>query len=134
MPGGHSYVLDTHACVFALVAPAKLGRKARSAMRAVEEGRGEAWIPAAVGAEVVVLRELGRIEIGLAHLKTAMEEAPNFRFLPLDLSQLDEFAALGAIRDPFDRLIVSAARAIGAKLVTRDRALAENALVQTVWS
>jgi len=65
----------------------------------------EAWIPAAVAAEVVFLRELGRIEIGLSHLKTAMEEAPGLRFLPMDLRQLDEFAALGAIRDPFDRLI-----------------------------
>ena len=136
MPGGHSsgYVLDTHACVFALGAPAKLGAKARSAMRAVEEGRGEAWIPAAVVAEIVLLRELGRIEIGLAHLKTAMEQAPGLRFLSLDLDQLDEFAALGAIRDPFDRLIVSAARAVGAKLVTRDRSLGEHGLVQTVWS
>lgn len=129
-----SYVLDTHACVFALGAPAKLGKKARTAMQAVEEGRGEAWIPAAVVAEIVLLRELGRIGIGLAHLKTSMEEAPGLRFLPLELRQLDEFAALGAIRDPFDRLIVSAARAVGAKLVTRDRSLGELALVQTVWS
>lgn len=128
------YVLDTHAVVFALVAPAKLGRKARSAMQAVEEGRGEAWIPAAVVAEIVLLRELGRIGIGLAHLKTATEEGAGMRFLPLDLRQLDEFAALGAIRDPFDRLIVSAARGVGAKLVTRDGSLEESSLVQTVWS
>jgi PIN domain nuclease of toxin-antitoxin system len=136
MPSGRnaSYVLDTHACVFALGAPTKLGKKARSAMQAVEEGRSEAWIPAAVVAEVILLRELGRIEIGLAQLKTAMEEAPGLRFLSMDLRQLDEFAALGAIRDPFDRLIVSAARAVGAKLLTRDRSLGENALVQTVWS
>lgn len=136
MQSGHSsgYVLDTHACVLALVAPAKLGKKARGAMQSVEEGRNEGWIPAAVAAEIVMLRELGRIEIGLAHLETAMEEAPGLRFLSLDLRQLDEFQALGAIRDPFDRLIVSAARAVGAKLVTRDRSLAGLGLVRTVWS
>ncbi len=129
-----SYVLDTHACVFSLTAPRKLGSKAKKALLSVESGGSEAWIPAAVAAEVVLLRELGRIEIGLSHLKTAMEEAPGLRFLPMDLRQLDEFAALGAIRDPFDRLIVSAARAVGARLITKDGSLQEQGLVQTVWS
>lgn len=128
------YVLDTHACVFSLLAPKKLGFKARQALRSVETGVGVAWVPAAVVAEIVLLRELGRIEIGLAHLKTAMEEAPGLRFLALDLRQLDEFAALGAIRDPFDRLIVSASRAVEAKLLTRDRSIGELGLVQTLWS
>ncbi len=134
MTSARSYLLDTHACVFALAAPDKLGTKARRAMQSVEAGRGEAWIPAAVVAEIILLRELGRIEIGLAHLKTAMEHAPGLRFLPLDLRQLDEFAGLAAIRDPFDRLIVGASRALGAKLVTKDRSLAEQGLIQTVWS
>lgn len=128
------YVLDTHACVFALVAPAKLGAGARRALRSVESGAGVAWVPAAVAAEIVLLRELGRVEIGLSHLQTAMEQAPGLRFLPLDLHQLDEFAALGAIRDPFDRLVVAASRMLGAKLLTRDRSVGELGLVQTLWS
>jgi PIN domain nuclease of toxin-antitoxin system len=128
------YVLDTHACIFALAAPRKLGAKARSALEGVESGRQLAWIPAAVVAEIVLLRELGRIAVGLPELKAAMEQAPGLRFLPLDLRQLDEFAALGAIRDAFDRLIVAGSRAIGAKLVTRDSRLAEFGLVETVWS
>lgn len=127
------YVLDTHACVFSLVAPKRLGARARKALQTVEAGRSEAWIPAAVIAEIVLLRELGRIEIGLAQLKTAMEDAPGLRFLSLDLRQLDEFAALGSIRDPFDRLIAGACRALDAKLVTRDRQLADLGLVQTIW-
>ena len=134
MPKRHSYVLDTHACVFSLVAPKKLGVKARKAMELVEAGQGEAWIPAAVVAEIVLLRELGRIEIGLAHLRTAMEQAPSLRFLSLDFRQLDEFATLAALRDPFDRLIVGATRSVGAKLVTRDRAIDALGLVQTVWA
>lgn len=103
-------------------------------MKSVEEGQGIAWIPAAVAAEIVLLKELGRIEIGLPDLKVAFEHAPGFRFLPLDLRQLDEFAALGAVRDAFDRLIVGAARAMDAKLVTKDSNLQDLGLVQTVWS
>jgi predicted nucleic acid-binding protein len=73
------------------------------------------WLPAAVAAEVVMLRELGRTELGLPVLQ-------------------EEFAALGTIRDPFDRLIVAATRRAGAKLISRDRALAESGLVDVVWS
>lgn len=129
-----SYVLDTHTLVLSLAAPAKLGRKARRALRSVEEGDGEAWIPAAVAAEIVLLRELGRIGFGLPQVKSATEETPGLRFLSLDFPQLDEFAALGAIRDPFDRLIVAAARAVRAKLISKESGFAEQGLVQTVWS
>ncbi len=116
------YVLDTHACVFALVAPKRLGAAAQAALRNVEEGRGIAWIPA-VAAEVVLLREVGRISIGLQQLMSAMERTPSLRFLALDLPQLSEFAAHTGIRDPFDRLIIGACRTVGAKLVTKDRFL-----------
>jgi len=128
------FVLDTHALVFALTAPRKLGPAARSALAQVEQGEGTAWMPAAVVAEIVLLRELGRIGIGLPELSVAMEGAPCLRFLPLDLRQIDEFAAHSAIRDPFDRLILSAARVMQAGLVTKDLALKKTGLVKTIWS
>ena len=127
------FVLDTHACVFALAAPRKLGKAARAALESVEKGKGTAWIPAAVVTEIVLLRELDRIDFGLPELKGAMGNTSSLRFLALDLAQLDEFAAHASIRDPFDRLILSAARVLGARLVTRDRLLQKSALVETVW-
>ena len=127
-------VLDTHACVYALTAPRRLGRAARRALEAVEAGRATAWVPAAVVAELVLLRELGRVTVGLPELKAAMDQAPSLRFLPLDFRQLDEFAAQIAIQDPFDRLIASACRAVGASLVTKDKALAGSALLRTIWN
>jgi len=128
------YVLDTHSCVFMLTAPRKLGRAARAALERVEAGRDRAWLPAAVVAEVLILRDLGRVRIGLPELRKATDSAPGLGFLPLDLPQLDQFAALASLRDPFDRLIVSAARAIGAALVTRDGTVADSGLVETVWA
>ena len=127
-------VLDTHACVYALVAPARLGKAARRALADVEAGRATAWIPAAVVAELVLLRELGRVDIGLPELRTALEHAPSLRFLALDLRQLDEFAAHTAIRDPVDRLIASACRAVDGRLVTKDDSLRRSGLVRTVWN
>ncbi|MFC1642893.1 type II toxin-antitoxin system VapC family toxin [Myxococcota bacterium] len=128
------YVLDTHACIFALSAPRKLGRRARTALEQVEAGRAEAWIRAAAVAELLLLRELGRTEVGWAEIRVTFETTPQLRYLALDLEQLDEFVALASIRDPFDRLFVSAARSLGAALVTRDQALSESGLVSVVWS
>lgn len=127
-----NYVLDTHACLFALAAPKKLGQRARRALDQADQKGHTVWLPAAVAAEVVLLKELGRTALGLPALREAFERTC-WRFLPLDLRQVDEFAGLSAIRDPFDRLIVAAARSVGAKLVTRDARLEELGLVEIVW-
>jgi PIN domain nuclease of toxin-antitoxin system len=127
-----SYVLDTHACLFALGAPLKLGARARRAL-ARAEARGESvWVPAATAAEIVLLRELGRTALGLSALQEAFE-LTCWKFLPMDLDQIDAFSTLGQIRDPFDRLIIAAARCARAKLITRDAAIADLGLVDVVW-
>ena len=126
-------VLDTHACLFALGAPKKLGRRARRVLEEADAKAGCVWIPAIAAAEVVMLKELGRTELGLPVLRRACEETC-WRFLPIDLDQIDEFAALAAIRDPFDRLIVAATRCAGAKLISRDAALADLGLVDVIWA
>ncbi len=128
-----AYILDTHACVFALGAPKKLGKRAAAVLRRIGTSKDIVWVPAAVVAEIVLLRDLGRTHIGLPELKLAFLDTPSLRFLPLELRQLDEYSALGAIRDPFDRLILAAARSIGAKLITKDAVLTEAGLAEIVW-
>jgi PIN domain nuclease of toxin-antitoxin system len=130
----HRFVLDTHACVFLLAAPRKLGATARRALERVESGRDEAWVPAAVAAEIVLLHELGRIRIGLPQLRETLDSVPGLRFLPLELDQLDQFVSLTSIRDPFDRLIMSAARSLKADLISRDEELGASGLVRVVWA
>ena len=127
-------MVDTHACVFLLAAPRKLGTSARRALERVQSGHDEAWVPAAVAAELVLLHELGRVRIGLPQLRETFDAIAGLRFLPLDLHQLDQFVSLTAIRDPFDRLIISAARSLRAELISRDEALGESGLVRIVWS
>ncbi len=128
-----AYLLDTHTCLFALASPKRLGTRARRALTRADESGHPVWLPAAVAAEVVLLKELGRTDLGLPQLREVIERTC-WRFLPLDLRQLDEFATLVAIRDPFDRLIVAAARAARAKLITRDATIEELGLVDVVWN
>lgn len=51
-------------------------------------------------AEILLLKELGRVAVGLPQLNRAFREAPGLRFLPLDLPRLEEFVAVAGIRDP----------------------------------
>lgn len=127
------YVLDTHALVLALAAPKKLGDDARRVLRRIERGQDEGLVPAAVGAEIAILREIGRTEIGLPEIKAAFADTPALRFLPLDFAQLETFATLQSLRDPFDRLIVSATLATGSRLLSKDVALTKSGLVHVVW-
>jgi PIN domain nuclease of toxin-antitoxin system len=126
------YLLDTHACLFALAAPKKLGKKARRLLEQADAEGNIVWVPAAATAEIVLLRELGRTEIGVPELTRAFAETA-WRFLALDFAQIDELSALAAVRDPFDRLIIAAARCQQAKLVSRDGPLTELGLVDVVW-
>jgi PIN domain nuclease of toxin-antitoxin system len=126
------YLLDTHAVIHALIAPHKLGRKARTALMSVAAGRDDAWVPAVAVAELIMLRERGRTTIGISQLQTVFEQS-GWALLPLDINQLNEFAALAALVDPFDRLIAAAARSQKAKLISADRRIADSGLVEVVW-
>ncbi len=52
--------------------------------------------------------------------------------LALDVEQALEFGALAAVRDPMDRLILAAARAMGSRLVSSHGAL-EGHGVERIW-
>lgn len=90
-------------------------------------------MPAVAAAEVALLHGLRHIDLGMPELKAALADVASIRFLELDFAQVETFATLHAIRDPFDRLIVSAALATGSSLISRDATLAESEIVRVIW-
>jgi PIN domain nuclease of toxin-antitoxin system len=80
-----------------------------------------------------MLQERGRTDIGPAELEAMLARNPNFAILSLDLDQVHEFAALRAVRDPFDRMIAAAAIASRSPLLSVDSALGANGAVEVVW-
>jgi PIN domain nuclease of toxin-antitoxin system len=103
------YVIDTHAFIWWVARPQRLGRTAARALRQVDVGRALAWVPSIVGVEIALLNEIGRIGIGVAELDAATQRNAYLRVLPHDMAQALEFALLGSVKDPFDRMMVSAA-------------------------
>lgn len=115
------------------IRPKRLGRSAARLLRDADSGRAEILIPAIVAIELTLLREAGRNVVGVPQLEALVATKPAFALLPLDLRQAGEFILVGTLEDPFDRLVVAAARAAGAPLVTSDTGIEESALVETIW-
>jgi PIN domain nuclease of toxin-antitoxin system len=125
-------VLDTHAWVWAVSDPAKLGKDGRSAIRR----KTPLGIAAISCWELSMLSVRGRIELDRDPV-TWMEDS--FSSLGIELLPLTPAVAVLAGQfqslhgDPADRLIVATALAHGAVLLTRDEKLRDSDVVRTMW-
>jgi len=126
------YVFDTHA-LRAYAQGRRLGRSASRAVREIDAGRAAGWIPATVPVELALLRERGRSALGVAEVEATLARSPAVTLLRLDLAQAREFALLSALRDPFDRMIVAAARSVQLPVIIADWAITASRLVEVVW-
>ncbi len=127
-------VLDTHAWLWLVDAPARLSRAARAAI----DGADRLGVCTISCWELAMLSLKGRIlldrEVG-AWVTAALADA---RIETLGLRPDIAVAAAvleGALvpRDPADRIIYSTARAHGAQIVTKDRVLRDHDRPATIW-
>ena len=125
-------VADTHSVVWHLTAPRRLGAEARRALAAADQGRWLCCVPAIALVEIALLKERGRIAIGVDEVLRALAGHPGYAVLALDADQAAEFAALVGVKDPMDRLVLAAARATGSRLVSSDDAF-DGFGVERVW-
>jgi PIN domain nuclease of toxin-antitoxin system len=127
-------VLDTHAWIWWLTKPNKLGKKA---MRAVEKST-RIGVPAISVWEVAFKVQAGKLKFDRPFdlwIDEALAEDPRIELLPLSPR-----VAVGAVRlswdhgDPADRFIVATARVLDAPLVTADDRIRESGLVRCIWA
>ncbi len=126
-------VLDTHAWVWWLTKPAKLGRKAK---RAIEKA-DRIGIPSICAWEIAMKAEAGKLKFDRPYdmwLDEALAEDPRIELLHL-FPRISVAAAKLSWdhRDPADRFIVATARAHDATLVTADERIRESGLARCAW-
>jgi PIN domain nuclease of toxin-antitoxin system len=128
-------VTDTHALVFHAAGGGKLGLKARAVFGAAERGDAIIYVPAAVMWEVSLLARAVRINLRrpLRQFFADLFSNPAYQPHQLDAGQVFDADELRFTRDPFDGLIVAAARDLGLPLVTRDAAIRESGAVRAIW-
>jgi PIN domain nuclease of toxin-antitoxin system len=129
------YVTDTHALIwYTQPKKSRLGKRAMSLFEQAEAQRTLIYIPS------VVLWELsGQLRLGTLRLRQrfdhwcrALELKQGFQIQPLLWEDVNE--ALGLpFDDPFDCLITGTAIRIGVPLITKDTAISESGLVETIW-
>ncbi len=128
-------VSNTHALLFHAAGDRRLGSRAAAVFAACEAQRAIVYVPAIVLWEIALLVRRGRVDLRRP-LEAFVEDLfSNPAYQPLDLT-VEQVVLADARRpndDPFDALVVAAARALDLPLVTRDRAIVESKIVRTVW-
>ncbi len=130
-------VLDTHALVWWVSAPARIPAKARRLIDgAVDSGDSVAVSSISIW-ELAMLAARGRLELTVPvdAWISSVEALPFVRFVPVDNRVAARAVALENFphRDPADRMILSTALGLGAALVTADARLRAYRAVKTVW-
>ena len=129
------YVSDTHAFIyFAQRKHALLGPKARRLFMQADEGKCLIYIPAIVLWEVATLVARNYIQIPqrFDHWCRSIENSPGFTVAALEWLDVDEARKL-PFPDPFDCLIAGSAIRHQMPLITRDRAIIDSRLIETIW-
>ena len=127
-------VVDTHAWIWWVSEPARLGRTARRTL----DGTKRIGVPAICCLEVAALAARGRISLDRPPLEwmNAALALPRVELLPLTPAVAVKAAGLPASfpGDPADRLIVATALLEAATLVTKDGRIRRSSTAETVWS
>ena len=127
-------VSDTHALLYH-AGGRGLGPRAAAVFQAAEARRAVIYVPMAVLWEVTLLARAGKINLRRTPRAFFVDLFTNVAYQPYDLTREQVFEAdeLRFSRDPFDALIVAAARALELPLITRDAEIVESKAVKAIW-
>lgn len=127
-------VVDTHAWLWWVSEPGRLGKAARRSLEAAKR----VGVPAICCLEVATLVKRGRISLDRPALEWMLDALGGGRvdLLPLTPAVAVKAADLPANfpGDPADRIIAATAILESAVLVTKDDRIRESTLVRTIWA
>jgi PIN domain nuclease of toxin-antitoxin system len=127
------YVLDTHALVWFLEANRRLGKRARSVLLKADT---ELVIPAIVLAESKFLFAKKRIRVDLDTIYRRVITARNCTVYPLDEAVIAKMPTSLEIHDAMiiaTGLVIQEAQGRGVAIITRDEAIVNAGLIDTLW-
>jgi PIN domain nuclease of toxin-antitoxin system len=129
-------VLDTHAWIWYVDSPERLGDLARASIEAAR-GTGAVYVSAISTWEVYMLAARGRLSLRLSpEVWVARCERLSFlRFVPVDndIARLAVQACAAMHPDPADRIITATALYLGCPVATCDGKIQDCGLVSWVW-
>jgi PIN domain nuclease of toxin-antitoxin system len=130
-----SAVADTHALIFHAAGNRLLGTRAAAHFEACERQQALVYVPTAVIWEVSLLARASRINLHRPVRDFFGDLFSNPAYHSFDLTPEQVYAAdeLRFTRDPFDALILAAARTLRMPLLTRDAQIRSSGTVRVIW-
>ena len=128
-------VTDTHALLFHAAASRALGRRAAAHFEACERQQALVYVPMAVIWEISLLARASRVNLRrpVREFFGDLFSSPSYHSIELSADQVFVADELRFTRDPFDALIVAAARSLDLPLLTRDADIRASGTVRVVW-
>lgn len=127
------WMLDTHALLWALTAPDRLGDTAR---RHIEDPATELLVSAASAWEVAAKHRLGKLPQAEVLVRGYAAHLSRLGARSVDVSAEHALLAGGLEwdhRDPFDRMLAAQCMLQGVGLITRDAVFSSMPGVRTAW-
>lgn len=129
-------VADTNALIYRAAGPARLlSRRAADHFDACDRQQAMMFVPAAAIWELSMLARVGQVNLGRSPRLFFRDLFSNSAYQALDVTpeQVYDASELGFNRDPFDGLIVAAARSLDLPLITRDEVIRTSGAVRVLW-
>jgi len=128
------YLADTHALLFYLSQPNRLGTAARRAF----DGLGSTstiHVSSLSLWEVALLHERGQVRLGAGYSawSEAVAAESGLKVEPLFPADIEQARALAHLLDPFDRLIAGTALRLGVPIIGKDQRMKRGGRVRLVW-
>ena len=135
MPEYPSAVADTHALLLHAGASPKLGKRAAAHFAMCEQRQALLYVPAVVVWEISLLARAGRFNLrrSLGQFFADLFSNPAYQEYALTSAQVIDAEGLRFNRDPFDALIVVAARTLNMPLLSRDAEIGASGAVRVIW-
>jgi PIN domain nuclease of toxin-antitoxin system len=129
------FVTDTHPIAYyAGHQHSRLSRRPLGLFEQAQAAKTLIYVPTPVLWEISRLITAGIIELPFRfdYWCRELESKPGFIIEPLTWSDVNEARHL-PFRDPMDCLIAGTAMRLGMPLITKDRAIVDSGLVETIW-
>jgi PIN domain nuclease of toxin-antitoxin system len=127
------YVTDTHALIWLMNEPERLGVRAQAAFDAVDRGKALLIVPAIVVAEIIFTAARGRVTIDVSKTMAYLTQHPAIELVDLSIAVVLTMRTATVIPEMHDRLIACEAFLRKATLITVDRSIVTSRFVPTVW-
>jgi PIN domain nuclease of toxin-antitoxin system len=128
-------LLDTHVVVWLALEPAKISKKARSAIEETRQRAEGLAVSDITLLEIATIENKGRIKLNAALEAFLTEVETRFIVLPMTGRICANALALPAAypKDPADRVIGATALVEGIPLITADDGIRRSKALKTIW-